>query len=273
MSKTLVVDIDSDLRLEGTESEFTYRLTLDSEEYDRVSLLSITIPKSMYLVSATYGGNTFELIELGTPVTVTIPEGNYSFRSIVSVLQTQLNLMSIHGWTYTVAGNSSLGKLIFSVTGNTGNQPSIRFPISSSLFSVMGFNANSTTVFVGNTLTSPNVVMLTVSQILVKSDLAQSDWYSDTIGNVLGSFSLAGTPNFGAFTWSSPDPMMFSRALDNRRSGFSWFWLTDQYDNSIDLHGLPVTISIVFFKSDSSRELIEKDIKLRWVEKEMKADQ
>lgn len=269
MSSHQIVDIDSDLRQEGRSDEFTYRINLNDSSYNRVSLLSVAIPKSMYLISATFGGNVFTLTEGLTSVTITIEEGNYTFRALSILLQTLLNNNSPNGWVYTVTTSNIKGKFTFSVSGNT-SQPIISFPSSSSIYTVLGFDKETTNPFLGNTLTSRNVCMLTTGSILLKSDLVQSDWTSDISGNNLGSFSLSSTPNFGVYSWSCPDPIKYSRPLDNNSANSKWFWITDGNDQSISLNGLPLLFSLLFYKEDNTNDLIRKDIELRWIKENLK---
>jgi len=92
---------DSHDRLSGTHSDFTLQFDFQNQNYDYAVVLQATIPKSYYLVQQ--GRNTFQLQELSSTVTITMPVGNYSRSSFKSQLQTSLNSSSPNTWSYVVS--------------------------------------------------------------------------------------------------------------------------------------------------------------------------
>src|SRR6185312_1618848 len=140
---------------------YTFNNEIDSGDWKEVVLLEATIPKSYYLVQNAY--NTFTLREPGAAdATITIPPGNYSRSSFLTMLPPILNTGSPHGWVYTMSypdasSSANTGKFTYSVSGNGGNQPSFIMNSNSQIREQLGFPANSTNTFVGNSLVSANV--------------------------------------------------------------------------------------------------------------------
>ncbi len=76
-----------------------------------IKVLEVQIPFSWYVFNSR--NNSFTLIETGgSPLTVTIPIGNYTASALVSVMQTALNAVGISN-TYTVSYSTVLGKFSF----------------------------------------------------------------------------------------------------------------------------------------------------------------
>jgi hypothetical protein len=152
--------IDSRQRLSGTDSNFSYNISLpDDHDFTHVCLLNALIPKSYYLIQA--GFNTFQLQEGDETVTVTKSPGNYLLNVFKTIIGQLLTAASPSGWVYTLtypSGNQpDTGMFTYSVSGNT-SQPSII--CGSNLFEPLGFFMNSTNTFINNSLTSTTVIKL-----------------------------------------------------------------------------------------------------------------
>ena len=77
--------INSQYRTTGSNSKFSYEVKIpQTEKYDRVCVLQASIPLSFYLVRN--GINTFTLTQLGVDTVITVPEGNYNFKSFMALL-------------------------------------------------------------------------------------------------------------------------------------------------------------------------------------------
>ena len=93
--------INSYSRTSGTNSNFTYKLNIDTtKDYNKVVLLQASIPKTMYMISSTT--NTFILQENGSNIIITVPPGNYNKSSFQVVVSNLLTAQSTHGWTYAI---------------------------------------------------------------------------------------------------------------------------------------------------------------------------
>ena len=267
------VYVDSDYRISGTHSNFTYRLNLPKDfAPDSVALLQATIPKSYYLVRA--GSNTFSLTELGTTTTVTIPPGNYSMNSFRTVLAAMLNASTSHGWVYAVAQPAtataaSTGKYTYTVTGNAGSQPTISFPTSSSIYLQLGFDYNSTNVFVASSLTSTNVVNFNSTiGMMIKSDIINGAASDGVHGSaVLQEIFNFNTSDFSNIGFQNSQVIFSAKRL---KAGplpeVAQFVITDTNDDTLDFNGGSVNFSLVFFKRDSYHEFALQDLKMRWIQ-------
>ena len=97
--------INSRNKITGTYSDFTFKLeNLRDSNFDTVTVLSCSIPKTYYLLQGGY--NTFSVVENSTPRTITMPVGNYNRNSFRSVLTTQLNSGCPSGWVYIITNEN-----------------------------------------------------------------------------------------------------------------------------------------------------------------------
>ena len=97
--------INSSNRISGNSSNFSYEIDIpDGSNFDSCLVLSMSIPRSYYLIRVT--ANTLILKEDTTSVTITVTPGNYDWREFSSVLTTQLNTLSPNGWVYSISFDS-----------------------------------------------------------------------------------------------------------------------------------------------------------------------
>ena len=173
--------IDSYTRTSGTTSNFTCKLELPPNSFDRVVLLQASIPKSWYLFDST--NNTFVLREIdqvspfGTyNLTITIPVGNYNRINLASILSSLLNTASAslsagpYTNTYTISYPSSSQTNTNKYTYTSTSTSAITLKTSSFVFSnnncciPLGFDNSSTNAFTNialvGTLLSVNAINL-----------------------------------------------------------------------------------------------------------------
>ena len=82
--------INSENRISGTSSNFTYQIDIpEGLRIDSCCVLSMTIPKSYYLVRNKY--NQVTVTFDGVPFVVTVPRGNYTAVNFMPVLVSLLN--------------------------------------------------------------------------------------------------------------------------------------------------------------------------------------
>ena len=157
------------------------------------------------------GTNTFVLDENGSLASITMPVGNYSRTSFRFQLQDQLNNNSPNGYTYAVSipnvqQTADSGLYTFTVSNNGGIQPS--FIIGDYLYEQLGLNPNTTYNFVGNSLTSVNVVRLQLEDSLfIHSDIANNG--VDNVLQILGSYGT----DFSAITYVCPDVEAYAKPI------------------------------------------------------------
>jgi hypothetical protein len=258
------VFINSNLRNSGTHSNFEYQIELpNSDVYDRVVLLSASIPKSYYLVAAPY--NTFVLDEAGMTVTISMPEGNYNYKNWIQMLETKLNANSPHSWTYAVTypnviTGPSTGKYTYTVTGNSGVQPIFRMAASGNLKEQFGFDTASVNTFVADSLVSTNVIKFQLADsIYIHSNITSGSSTEDVLEVI-----TVDSPDYSAVTYQlSGDIHTHSKALSSQSNNTYSFVLTDENGVELDLNGCNVNFQLLIYKSDTTNMLIEKYIKYR----------
>lgn len=189
-----------------------------------MKILEVQIPFTWYVFNSL--NNTFTLQEnIGGPVTVTIPIGNYSTTSLTAVLASILTTASPNGRTYTVtySGASSTqpntGKLTFTSSvaavftftfaGTEGNvDPAIYLGFRGSV----PFNSSA-----GGILVSPNVANVTGPNYLYIQSRKMGSLCdmllpagADKIGNGATGAEMAKVPvnvqPNGVIYWQDPDP-------------------------------------------------------------------
>lgn len=257
IGETRVVYINTDARLNPsstTSTEFYIELPnwTNDNDYNRIGLANITIPKTWYLMDDAH--NTFTITEL-VDRTITIPVGNYSFRSLGNSIQTLLNTGGI-GWVYTVSANTLIGKFVITVTGNGATQPIITIS-TLRLRNILGFD-NTANTFVTNSLTSSKVVNLQLANnCLVICSM------SGATNNVLANI-ISGGEDFSLITYLNPNLAMLSKPLINGDSNIVYFRIVDFRNNlfePLDLNGATIILTLVFWKyNDTNEKILALDI-------------
>lgn len=247
-------------RVEGNGSTFSFKLNADISKYDRVVILDASIPKSFYIINDR--NNQIIVEENSVERIIYMPDGNYTRTSFVNVMTTKLNDGAPSGWTYTVSNASASiqdnGKLIYSVTGNSGVQPIFKFPYAETIYEQMGFDLYSDNAFVGDTITSTNVINLAQeSTLFLRSDIC----VSNNSDNILQSFMCASNNMYSIFNFVNPDPIFYSRKLSNNTSNVFTFYLTDENGVEINLNGLSYQFTMCLYKENQIDEIITNYIK------------
>lgn len=259
--------IDSYNRISGTDSNFEIKVNLPTNNYNKVALLQLSCPKSFYNFSS--GSNTFTLKELGVPITITIPVGNYTKNALLSNLNSILTSSSLNGWTYTVTYPSPLqpntGLLTFTVSGNGGNQP--QFVFTTSCFLQFGFVANTTYTFTSNTLTSVNCISLSpVNRIYVKSSMCSTSQDS-ILQEVLQTY-----PDNSFIYYENINVDINSKEFTGNTSSVFSFLITDRFGVPIDTHGVNVMMSILLYQKNNTDEIHKDELLIRNVERLINLD-
>jgi hypothetical protein len=215
-----------------------------------IKILEAQIPFSFYVFNSV--NNTFILTEdSDPPVTVTIPEGNYTSGTLATALATALNAVHVGGGTYTVTYSSLTDKFTFSISGGGSSAFTFTFGAGTGIPGVqpnsgnrnprlwIGFPPGVTRSTTSSpfTITSPNTVLITgPSYIYVNSAKLGSDV---DVFLPAGAFNLGGGKagpqmakvpvncNPGStIYWQDPDPQKWFK-FDQLQSlnGFD-FYLT-----------------------------------------------
>lgn len=263
-AQTVYVRSQDRMNTTDSISDFTYEINLTDPEFDAVCLKSCSIPKSWYIIATGY--NTFTLREDSVNYTITIPPGNYNTRSLTAELSLLLTSATASTYTYVadVATSSEVqdGKIHFSVSGNSGAQPSFIFGTSSP-YQQLGFVAGSTNVFVGDALVSTNVIFLQqANDIILVSDVVKQNNGDYPILQCL----YINSPDFTSILYLCPDMAGYSCDL-NYHSNVYRFTLMDHDGRLLNLNGLNWSFSLIFYKRDDSSEVHKKSLLLQNYEK------
>jgi hypothetical protein len=241
--------INSNDRINGTASDFTVNLVIDpTREYNRVCVLQALIPQSYWLIESDY--NTFTLIENETSVIVSITPGNYNRKSLSLVLSTILSSTSPNGWKYVVSypnagSEADTGFYTYTVSGNGSSQPSFQF--ESYCYEPLGFDANSTNIFVNNVLTSTNVIKLSPEdQLFIHSDIC-----SNKNDDILQDIYAGGAATYSSILYQCIDVEAYSKSFVNAGCSSYRFYLTDENETILDLNGQNMVITLVLYKKNT----------------------
>ncbi len=266
IEKSKIFYIDSDNRINGTNSDFSFSIDLGRDnEFDSVCVLQASIPKSYYLIPD--GGNTMILTENGIDEVITFPVGNYSRSSLMAQTQLLLNTNSPHGWTYTISVpntsiNPETGLYTFTVSGNM-SQPRLTF-VNNILHEVLGFDRNTSYDFVGDVLTSVDVVKLQKEDTLfIRSDIA-----SNGTDNILQEIFTFDSLDYSNIVFLNPSVEAYSKALVSNTANSFRFYLTDENATTIDLNGQNWQMTILVYKKQNLFNVLKDFIKMKLLEDE-----
>lgn len=244
-------------RTAGTSSNFTYKFNnIDqTNDYNKICVLNMCIPKTYYLISSI--NNSFTLQEDVTQVMITVPSGNYSKTSFRVTIQNLLNTLSPNHYTYTITEDNVLsaadtGLYHFSVSNNGGIQPIII--VSSEVHNQLGFQPNTSNVFVGNLLNSTHIVNFNLKNTLyLHSDICQNN----NGNNVLQEIFTTGIPTNSYIQFVCVDVEAYSKTYLPKQDSFT-FYLTDSENNPIDLNGIEMNLTVIIYKkSDIDSKIAE----------------
>lgn len=142
-----VLSIDTQNRVNTTEFN-TARLTFSDQlpGFDRLTLLSASIPINWDIINATNNQLTIEEQSPNNTFVVTISPGNYTASGLAAQLQSTLNASSPGLFTYTVGYNNITNKITIACTNtyrirgdlntSTSLAPLIGFPLSSTAYAI-----------------------------------------------------------------------------------------------------------------------------------------
>jgi len=192
-----IIYINSTDRESGNSSNFSINIASQiryPNNYDRVTLLGVNIPKSYYLINST--NNTFTITENSVVKTITIPNGNYSLSTMVSALQTLITAAC--SFIYVVSSSTLTGKITFTVSSNIG-QPYFNFS-TNNLYRVLGFD-KSIYQMSANVLTSVNVVNFQLTNVIrIYCNIAEKNLLATVLPNVSDYSSIIFTEYTPTFT-------------------------------------------------------------------------
>lgn len=243
------VYINSRDRLAGTDENFTYNIQFPDElEFTHVVCLNVLIPKSYYLIQTGEFENIFQLRENNTTVTITVPIGSYLLNAFKKTIEDLLTANSPNSLTYKLTypnlNGPDTGKWTY--TQNNGSIVS-SIIVNEHFFEPFGFFARSTNTFTGTTLVSTCVIKLqSEDRLLLHSNVAANP----SIDDVLISINSTTSINYSSIAWECPAPEFYSHILSSKNNNVYTFTLTDENGELIQLNGLNMNITLLFYKKD-----------------------
>lgn len=254
--------VNSRNRINSNDSDtsFSYQLNIDSDaEFDRVVILSASIPKSYYLIQS--GQNTFKLKEGSSEVTIYMTPGNYTRQSLSRTVKSLLNTNSPNNYVYDVAFNNinttpDDGKYYFTVSNNSGVQPSFIF--ESYIAEQLGFQKYNTYNFSSNSLVSIGVCnLIRETTLYLRSNICQNKEGD----NVLQEIYANGETSYSYINFYNPNPIEYSKTMIEHKSNIYYFLLTDEDGQNINTNGININFTIMVYKKNNIYDLIKGAIK------------
>lgn len=242
--------------IRSTDSPYELSLPIrDLDNLTHIVVSSASIPKTFYVIPALC---SFEVSENDVVHYVDVEAGNYSVRSLRSILETAINASTV-AWTYTItyptaSTSADTGKYTFGVSGNSGVQPEIR-TTDANLARCCGLVVDEWYAFSGDTLESANVVnFVSNDEIFLKCDLVKSK------NNILQEIYSSGEIYNSSITFQCSDLMLSSKKLKDNYSSTVKFWLENGDGESINFNGNAWSAVITLYRQSNLESVIRKFI-------------
>ncbi len=247
-------DVDA-MNLTDTTSNFNVKLSLDwINQYDRISVGNLVIPKSFYLINS--NNNTFTIKKRLTNGTETnyliqLAIGNYNTPALlVTEINSKLNILALVGLTCAYSGDST-AKLIFSIAGATATIYFIIF--SNTLYEVFGGfspaedpNGSRMVVIQNLPYTMPYMINLNAyNNMYLLCDMVSAN-NSQESSNVLAAL-YPHTASTYSYSVEDFDILQNSKKISKRTNVLN-FQIVDSFKQLIDFNGIACSFSIYFFK-------------------------
>ena len=246
--------VDSADRISGSSNNFSINIPMPTDNnYNRILVNSAIIPKSFYLIRDTY--NTFILKEGTNLWTITIPIGNYTLSEFTTSIQALLDDHTFIAFTYVMTFSKRLGKFTWTVSGNSGVQPSFIF--TTNVFEPFGFDKNSTNLFVADTITSSNIINLNPNEIIYIC----SDLVNNSQNQILEAIPMSNIPDYSYQYYQNTSTHTIKELTNNRNQTFT-FQIKDSFHRLLDLNGKNIVFTLCIHKEDNTNELIKESLLL-----------
>jgi hypothetical protein len=183
-----------------------------------------------------------------------------------TILQTLLNDNSPNLYQYTISyenisNTQDTGKLTFSVSGNSGNQP--QFSFVDGMYEQLGFESNTTYNFNSDSLTSVNIINLNPEATLfIRSNICQNSQ-----DNILQNIITPLNSSFSYIVFENKCPKEYSKIFNVNGSNVFEFTITNEAGEIIDFNGLNVVFTLMLYKRDRTSELHSDFIKMKTMSK------
>ena len=193
-------------------------------------------------------------------VTVSVPIGSYLLSAFKTVIGNLMTAASPNGLTYTLtyppSSGADTGKWTY--TQNNGAiQSSII--VNQHFFEPLGFEANSTNAFTGTTLVSTCVIKLqSEDRLMIWSNIVNNNGRDSILVSINSTTSI----NYSSIAWECPAPGYYSHLLTSQNNNTYSFCLTDENGELIQLNGLNMNLTLLFYKKEPIFDQIRNFMKL-----------
>lgn len=266
--------VNSHNRLDKSDPhcDFTYNIDTHGKKYTHACILNCEIPKSYYSIQSNY--NTMKVLEydeafdFGSPpheFTISIPAGNYNYKTFKNALVTSLNESSFIGVTYSMTFDATTAKYTYDISGPVSH---VEFHVGTNFSEHMGFTRNSVVTF-HNLLDTVSTECIDVSPentLYIRSNLTHTGK-----NNILCSLNASQTPPYGSIGYSCPDIEGYSIALSELSSNVFRFQLTneDEEDDGqqlMDTNGKNIVFSLLLYRKTDLYDIIKNVVRLSLIE-------
>ena len=246
--------VDSADRISGSSNNFSINIPMPTDNnYNRILVNSAIIPKSFYLIRDGY--NTFTLKEGINLWTISIPIGNYTLSEFTTSIQALLDDHTFIAFTYIIIFSKRLGKFVFTVSNNSSVQPSFIF--TTNVFETLGFDKNSSNLFVADTITSSNIINLNPNEIIYIC----SDLVNNSQNQILEAIPMCNIPDYSYQYYQNTSTHTIKELTNNRNQTFT-FQIKDSFHRLLDLNGKNIVFTLCIHKEDNTNELIKESLLL-----------
>jgi hypothetical protein len=246
--------------IRNNESIFQTTLSINPDrEFDRVCVLSMSIPKTFYVLPH---DAILKVTENGNITNVLFHKGNYDLNSFKSVFEQE---MKVCQWSYTMSYPARLevntNKFTFNVGGN--HHP-IFYTTDKYLANIMGLEKDVNYTFdVNHQLVSVNVLNFQAyDEIKLLSDIVKNK------NSLLQEIYSNGEPYGTSILFQNWDILANAKLINNIGSNIYEFKLLDSEDNVIDLNGSEFSFTLMLFKTSNLDTIIKNFISLLLLEKD-----
>ena len=243
MNENYIAYVNSYNKLVSTDStsNFTVMINLPkNNNFNKVVVLQMSIPKSYYLIQNGY--NTFTVYEPQNTTyhVITLKVGNYSRSLFMAELIRAFKYSAVPACTglYDVSFSSSTGKWTFNVSGLT-SQPSII--TTTNLFEQLGFSKNTT-----NTFNSYSIVSTTCVKLQVEDTLFILSDCSNALSGVIQDV-YCNSSDFSNIIFNQYNVELYAKTFIRNNNNVFRFSVTDENFRPIDLNGLNMNMTLCFY--------------------------
>jgi hypothetical protein len=214
----------------------------DSIVYVEMGVGNAEIPASFYNVDIT--NNIFNYVVNATNFSITIPPGNFNYTSLVTQMTT---LFAVNGHVFSMTLNRNSNILTMALTsGGTWTTLS-----PSSIYSVLGFAANTSYTITANTITFPFLFdLLGIKKLKIYSTNISVDSV-DSVGNATNNLLCTisvNQPGFNMIIYSNIDGL-YSH-IRNKYISTIDISIKDENGNFVNFNnvGWTLTLNLIIYR-------------------------